>query len=113
MVNDSSSAIFLNCVKHYVFFGTYGTAHPPTASHLSATLLWENNLAKLVRFSTSGIHLNTTWFYLVVNTVTTELERVNTMERNMLQKQTVARVIKIVYFLMKPEVCISILYEPW
>ena len=48
----------------------------------------------------------------MVNTVTTELERVNTMERNLLQKQIVARVVKNVYFLMEPKICISILYEP-
>jgi len=49
----------------------------------------------------------------VVNTLTTELERVNTVERNVLQKQTAARVIKNFYLLMEPEFSISILYEPW
>jgi len=34
------------------------------------------------------------------------------MERNMLQKHSVARVTKKFYILMEPEICISILYEP-
>jgi len=34
------------------------------------------------------------------------------MELNVLQKQTVVHIIKNFYFLMEPEICISILYEP-
>jgi hypothetical protein len=49
--------------------------------------------------------------YLVVNTVTTDLEWVNCMERSMLKEQTVACVIKNFYFLIAPEILINILYE--